>query len=444
MSQDGQLPEGWTMTTLGAVTTPSKERVDPAHVPCARYIGLEHIEANSMRLIGEGVASDVTSTKSVFHAGDVLYGKLRPYLNKITRPSFDGICSTDILVFTQRDNLDSGFLAYFLNQASFVEAAHHGSAGVELPRASWKDLANIPFPLPPLDQQRLIAALIGQIKAKQQTTTEQLGTARHAIERFRQAVLAAACSGRLSENWRAAHPEVASVAGALELKQRTQRRKGASDEPPPLNLPDLPESYIMATIGDAAELVEYGTSQRAEANAEGVPVLRMGNIQDGQLDVRDLKYIRKDREIERLLLREGDLLFNRTNSPELVGKSAVYHRAEEMTFASYLIRVRFAQAIAKPDFANYWINSAWGRAWAYQVKTDGVSQSNINGTKLSAMPLPLPPIEEQAEIVRRASAMLTLADSLLAQINTASQQVQRSAQAVLAKAFRGELAVVAE
>lgn len=78
----------------------------------------------------------------------------------------------------------------------------------------------------------------------------------------------------------------------------------------------------------------------------------------------DLKYCGIDSEIERLLLRDGDLLFNRTNSPELVGKSAVYHGDSPMSFASYLIRIRFDTEIAHPDFANYWLNSAWGREWA--------------------------------------------------------------------------------
>jgi type I restriction enzyme S subunit len=166
----------------------------------------------------------------------------------------------------------------------------------------------------------------------------------------------------------------------------------------------------------------------------------MGNIQDGRLDLSDLKYCVPDSEIDRLLLSDGDVLFNRTNSPELVGKSAVYHGSPPMSFASYLIRVRLAKDLAEPDYVNYWINSAWGREWASLAKTDGVSQSNINGTKLSMMPLPLPPIEEQREIVRRASRMLTVADELLARIDAGSGAIERARLSVLAKVFRGELA----
>lgn len=92
-----------------------------------------------------------------------------------------------------------------------------------------------------------------------------------------------------------------------------------------------------------------------------MPVLRMGNIQDGQLELSDLKFVPINDEIERLTLRRGDLLFNRTNSPELVGKSPVFDSEEDMTFASYLIRVKSDNEVADPQFVAYWLNSAWGR-----------------------------------------------------------------------------------
>jgi type I restriction enzyme S subunit len=165
----------------------------------------------------------------------------------------------------------------------------------------------------------------------------------------------------------------------------------------------------------------------------------MGNIQDGKLDFSDLKYCSVDDEIEGLMLEPGDLLFNRTNSPELVGKSAVYRADEPASFASYLIRVRFDSRAALPEFINYWLNSAWGRTWAQLAKTDGVSQSNINGSKLALMPVPLPPIDEQAVIVEKASRMLLSADAIQSRIESASSAADRSSQAVLAKAFRGQL-----
>jgi type I restriction enzyme, S subunit len=319
-----------------------------------------------------------------------------------------------------------------------LERNAHGSGMVHVTKGIFE---STPVVIPESEQtQALIAKVIDLVDSKQRLAEQHLATAHRVIERFRQAVLSAACSGRLTADWRDVHPNARSVEQAIAQLSISKRRASLGDDRSDLPLPDLPDSYIVSTVGRASILLQYGTSKRADAtSSSGTPVLRMGNIQDGRLELDDLKYVSMDREIERLMLERGDLLFNRTNSPELVGKSAVFHDQTPMTFASYLIRVRFAPEVAEPDFVNFWINSAWGRAWARNAKTDGVSQSNINGTKLSSMPLPLPPIEEQREIVHRASRMLELADTLLARAEAASRRVQRSSQAVLAKAFRGEL-----
>jgi type I restriction enzyme S subunit len=437
MSDDYDLPDGWVVKPLGDAVQPVKDKVDPTSVPEANYVGLEHVEAHSMRLLGHGHGSDVKSTKTKFSAGDVLYGKLRPYLNKVARPTFDGISSTDFLVFTESTYLEPSYLAQFLNQLSVANYAHHLSAGVELPRVDWKSLSALPIPFPlAKDEQRAVVAQIERVRGLGESADAHLRQAHRAIERFRQAVLLAACSGQLTEAWRSLNPHSAPTVPDRRASRRRQRSEEAMVE---LDLPDFPDSYTLATIGTVATILEYGTSKKAAIAAEGVPVLRMGNIQDGCLTVEDLKYCPVDREIERLILRDGDLLFNRTNSPELVGKTAVFHERAKMTFASYLIRVRFDPEVADPNFVNYWLNSAWGRAWAWRVKTDGVSQSNINGTKLGAMPLPLPPIEEQHQIVKVASAVLAVADSLVARVDAVGRRSEQASQSVLARAFKGKL-----
>src|SRR5690242_16151995 len=100
-------PEGWVTTTVGQVTAPSAERFEPTGAAGVPYLSLEHLESNTHRIIGRGDSSQVRSTKSVFRKGDVLYGKLRPYLNKVAVADFDGVCSTDILVFPSSPYLDS-------------------------------------------------------------------------------------------------------------------------------------------------------------------------------------------------------------------------------------------------------------------------------------------------------------------------------------------------
>jgi len=313
-----------------------------------------------------------------------------------------------------------------------------------IPGLNRDQLYDLQVPTPSRDVQEHIADQLDKTLDSGGSAHLHLAAAGLAIERFRQAILAAACSGRLTADWREQNSEPSSVVPALsELRSKKKERK-QREQAVSLDLPELPETYVLASLEECAVLLEYGTSKKCVTDsAIGVPVLRMGNIQDGQLDFSDLKYCSVDGEIERLMLEPGDLLFNRTNSPELVGKSAVYQSGMPASFASYLIRVRFDNRVALPDFVNYWLNSAWGRAWAQLAKTDGVSQSNINGSKLALMTVPLPPIDEQAVIVERASQVLMAADAIHARIETASSAVDKSSRAVLAKAFRGQLALAA-
>jgi type I restriction enzyme S subunit len=126
----------------------AKEKIEPNADSTFPYIGLEHIESNSSKIIGQAIASDAKSTKTVFHAGDVLYGKLRPYLNKVTIPDFDGVCSTDILVFNQNQSIDSRYLMRYLSTGEVIEYTNLKSKGISLPRVSFESLSEILIPLP--------------------------------------------------------------------------------------------------------------------------------------------------------------------------------------------------------------------------------------------------------------------------------------------------------
>ena len=337
-----------------------------------------------------------------------------------------------------KDDFERDFLKLALNY-NLSDYIAQAQGGVGLAHITKAKLDQSFLVHPPVPVQKAITALVARHEALRNEAISQLTTARHSVELFRRSILVSACSGRLTADWRDIHPNVPSVEQALAAMPARKRSRRTQDDPVDLELSDLPGSYVVATIGQVAQVIEYGTSRKADGNIDDIPVLRMSNIQGGRLDFTDLKFHALDKEIEKLLLRDGDLLFNRTNSPELVGKSAVYHGDQPMSFASYLIRVRLSPDVCDPDFANYWINSAWGRAWAHLTKTDGVSQSNINGSKLAAMPIPLPPIEEQNEIVRRATKLLSTAETLLSRLSSADRAIELTDQAILAKAFRGEL-----
>ena len=164
----------------------------------------------------------------------------------------------------------------------------------------------------------------------------------------------------------------------------------------------------------------------------------MGNIQNGQIDWSDLAYTSDPEEIEQYALQTDTVLFNRTNSPELVGKTAIYRGERPAMFAGYLIRI-----VNEPEldakYLNFCLNTNYAREFCSRVKTDGVSQSNINAQKLGRFEVPFCALLEQHEIVRRVEALFKLADLIKKRVESATKRADKLTQAILAKAFRGEL-----
>lgn len=205
-------------------------------------------------------------------------------------------------------------------------------------------------------------------------------------------------------------------------------------------IPDIPDGWMVASVRSVVSTLQYGISTKAEPDAKGgVAILRMSNIQNGRLDLSDLKYVPRSKELAPVRLKRGDVLFNRTNSPELVGKSAIVDVDDELVFASYLIRLTTRIGTIEPKYLCWWINSAWGREWASRVKTDGVSQSNINGTKLGEMPIPLAPLPEQHRIVVQVEALLEQVNRAKERLDRVPLILKRFRQAVLAAACSGQL-----
>ena len=193
-----ELPKGWEAVSLGDVTAPSTEKAEPSAFGDSKYLGLEHIEGGTNRIVGTGDLGSVKSTKAVFRAGDVLYGKLRPYLNKVCRPDFDGVCSTDILVYPQLAELDNGYLLHFFSKPSTADFATQNASGINLPRISAKVLAEIDFPFPPYPEQRRIVGKIESLQERSRNAREALAEVGPLLEQFRQSLLAAAFRGDLT------------------------------------------------------------------------------------------------------------------------------------------------------------------------------------------------------------------------------------------------------
>jgi len=200
----------------------------------------------------------------------------------------------------------------------------------------------------------------------------------------------------------------------------------------------LPNGWIWARVGDIAKVVEYGTSQKSHKEPNGVPMLRMGNIDEfGNLTLDNLKYV--DEEIDglpRLYLKDKDLLFNRTNSYELVGKMGLYHGEDDKyTFASYLIRVQLFHHLTSVEYLHNFINSENCRKVEIEPEiTQQTNQANFNGTKLQHIRVPLPPLEEQKRIMEEVNRLFAWCDDLKEKLNRSEQTDQRLLEALVKQA----------
>ena len=164
--QEATTSSDWRETTFGECARLIRNTVSPADFGGSPYVGLEHIGEGSLSLIDIGKATDVTSAKSQFQCGDVLFGKLRPYFRKVIRARFDGICSTDIWVVRPADGVDPGWLFYLMASQEFVDHATLGSEGTRMPRAKWEHVSRYPVQLPPLDEQGRVAGILGALDDK--------------------------------------------------------------------------------------------------------------------------------------------------------------------------------------------------------------------------------------------------------------------------------------
>lgn len=242
---------------------------------------------------------------------------------------------------------------------------------------------------------------------------------------LRQKVLQNAISGELSKKWRLQNIDIESSYALVEkIKAEKDRRfKGIKAKKQKLLSItsnndysfELPEEWVWCKLGEIIESSDYGTSEKAREEQEGVPVLGMGNIQALRVVLEAPKKLPlTSKDLPKLLLKNQDLLFNRTNSYELVGKSGVYIGPDDRyTFASYLIRLKFNCNYLSPEYISYVINSNWFRKFMIEPQIiQQTGQANFNGTKLNNSLIPLPPVEEQKFIVKKVQTIMKNLDTL--------------------------------
>lgn len=378
---------------LGSVATIDRQGVDPSSLdPTTPYLGLEHIERGG-RIIGHDTVAGaaLVSTKFRFSQKHVLYGKLRPNLGKVTRPDFDGVCSTDILPIHPGKDLDRDYLAHYLAQPSMVEFAASRTSGANLPRLSPTVLAEFQLPLPPLPEQRRIAAVLDQAETIRGKRREVLTR----IETLAQSVLA-------------------------ELLAK--------------------DHFARVRLGDLiVEGPKNGLYRPASDYGSGTLIVRIDSFKFGSsaINMDCLKRVSASTEdLAEFAVRSGDLLVNRVNSREHVGKTALVGALDEpCVFESNMMRIRVDCDRLLPIYAAEYMQTEDVRRQVAPMRKDAVNQSSINQADVRSLRIPLPPLDLQADFVASVEAInRQRSDSQYAL--AADSELLASLQF---RAFRGEL-----
>jgi type I restriction enzyme S subunit len=461
-----ELPKSWTLATLSEVCSLLTDGTH--HSPVNSASGdFKYVTAKNLRPWGLDL-KEITYVDAATHAaiykrspvrkGDVLYIKDGAttglaVVNPLDEPF--SLLSSVALLRPVSGSLRSDFLAYWLNSPSTFDEMIGQMSGSAIRRLTLNAIGSQKVVVPPLAEQRRIVAKLDALDASAKRARADLDRIPTLVARAKQAILTKAFQGDLTADFRVRYTtEAPRSRHAVSEEVEKQRRRAWNSwlEEQGSNrsycaadahewTPDyvLPTGWHWFSVDELCAATQYGSSAKTDDNCAGVPVLRMGNIQNGALQFTNLKFLPSEHhEFPSLLLKEGDLLFNRTNSAELVGKSAVFEGLPyPCSFASYLIRLRPA-AYSSKLLAAY-INSEIGRTWIKTVVSQQVGQANVNGTKLGRLGVPYMPEAEQAEIVRRIEAAFAKIDRIAAEAASARALLDRLDQAILAKAFRGEL-----
>jgi hypothetical protein len=307
---DTLLPPGWIAGTLGDFIRPRGEKADPQEFPELTFLGMDHVEAHTMRIVGGVSGSSMKSAAARFYRGDVLYGRLRPYLNKVARPWFDGLASAEFMVFPEKKWLCSEFLKLRLNSVDFVGFASHLNEG-DRPRVDFSQISTFPLLVPPANEQRRIVAKIEELFSEIDKGIESLTTAREQLKAYRQSILKAAFEGKLTEGWRSKKPDARWKTGKFG-------------------------DFFKVQSGYAFKSMDYCHA--------GVPLIRIGDIQEDRVRPSNkTAYLSEYHMAENkaFLIHKNDLLI--AMSGATTGKFGCYDSDEPA-----LLNQRVGRVLVKP------------------------------------------------------------------------------------------------
>lgn len=414
-----ELPDSWFETKLGEVIDyGATVKVEPGDIPDDAWIlELEDIEKDSSNIVSRFTFADrrSKSTKNRFAKGDVLYGKLRPYLNKVVLADADGYCTTEIIPIKPTAATNNRFVFHWLKHPSFVGYATEVSHGLNMPRLGTDAGKNAPFVLAPLAEQERIADKLDALLARVDACRERLDRVPSILKRFRQSVLAAATSGALTHEWR-------------------DERGRSTEEWNRVRVKDI----VTIKNGRAFPSSDYGL--------EGVRLLRPGNLHasgrvewDGS-NTRRLP-IRYVKEFPGFLLGQGELLMNLTAQSlkdEFLGRACLKRDSEPALLNQRICAFYPSVEWDVRPYLFLYFRSPVFRKYVDTLDS-GTLIKHMHSKQLLEHELSLPPKDEGEEICRRTESLLAAGEQVERKLATLVDQLSALPDALVAKAFRGEL-----
>ena len=405
-----ELPVGWERCLFGdAVDYGNTKKTEPADIPDDAWVlELEDIEKNSSKLLARSTFAErkSKSTKNAFEKGAVLYGKLRPYLNKVLLADQPGFCSTEIIPLLAGEGVEAGHLFHWLKSPEFLSYTEEVSHGINMPRLGTEAGRKAPLVLAPLNELRRISAKLDTTLAAVDACRQRLDGVAAILKRFRQAVLSAATSGELTREWR-------------EERDREQ-------------------DWEPSSIKSIAEVGTGSTPLRSNQSfysVDGMPWITSAATSEELITTANEFVTESGIKAGRLqIFPQGTLLV------AMYGEGKTRGQVSELGIAASINQACAAIHSPREQHLMPFIKIALKANYLEMRQlAEGGNQPNLNLSKIKDFPVRVPPKDEVFEICAQVKSLFTLADQLEARLTTARKVVDRLTPALLAKAFRGEL-----
>lgn len=371
------LPDGWCYDRLKDIVLLRNEKTDVAS-DLEDYLELEDIEQGTGKLLNKRSTLEVASAVTLFKKGDVLFGKLRPYLEKYYEAAFDGKCTGEILAF-KPERVSAAFLRYCIASPWFIERCNMLAYGAKMPRVNWPtQLAQFNIPLPPEDEQRRIAAYLDASCAAIDAAVE---AKRRQIETL-DALRASTLQRVITQGLRPDGPMVGSGNPWLER---------------------IPAGWSLVQLKRIAEVhggLTLGKSYEGEQVVE-YPFLRVANVQDGHVDLAEVSTLEVPPAVAAgVMLRDGDVLMTEGGDLDKLGRGTVWEgQLAPCLHQNHVFAVRCIDHKVLPHFLAYVTASRYGRDYFEATGKRTTNLAATNATKVSAFYIPLPSLAEQKELV---------------------------------------------